>query len=255
LTYYSRVSAMHVNTYYDLLTAFRLEGCPICRLVRLAVDSYLDSLDYEFINDAKVRKDLVVSFGFCKDHAEQWFERPRLLATCILYRDVVAYLGYHLHLKRRELFEKRSSRGWNRRLRSSLENIRRLIKSKPVCPVCDFQQEEEHKYLSALLQGFEDESFEEAYMKSHGLCLHHLFLGLDIAAEDSSVSILLIDKALMEQRKHMDLVVQCLQSQSYNSVAAYTPKSSEIYSIVQYLCGDPRLDRKPQIHCEKNTLA
>ena len=55
-------------SYFELLDALRLEGCPVCRLLLKWSRFYLDSLFYEYVTDFGVRSRLRQSDGFCNWH-------------------------------------------------------------------------------------------------------------------------------------------------------------------------------------------
>ena len=81
--------------YYNLLDAFALPGCPLCRLSVTSVTRWLGALSYENINDTAVRTRLRRSRGLCTVHAWHLLDEERdLLGTAIICKDI---LDTHLH--------------------------------------------------------------------------------------------------------------------------------------------------------------
>ncbi|PIU28556.1 MAG: hypothetical protein COT09_04555, partial [Candidatus Hydromicrobium americanum] len=60
------------KSFHELLEAFKKEGCPLCKLVNYSIDSYFESMLYEFVNDPKVRSDLRKSLRYCEKHSIQF---------------------------------------------------------------------------------------------------------------------------------------------------------------------------------------
>jgi hypothetical protein len=56
-------------TYFQLLDAFKKEGCPVCILLEEGAVKALDGLMYEQVNDPFTRDRLLESHGFCNWHA------------------------------------------------------------------------------------------------------------------------------------------------------------------------------------------
>lgn len=191
----------HPSTYYDLLDAFRCEGCPVCRISRDGVDRYMDSLAYECINDPRVRAQFEDSHGFCHEHARQWTEQPRRLPTAIIYKDVLSHLSEELLKLRyheRDAFSEVAS--WlniHHRERDSLE-------PEGPCPACSILETEEEKSVGSLVSSMFKWDFEDAYAASAGLCLAHLRHALRVAPDEVTYQSL-IDLAV---KRHDSLIAQ-----------------------------------------------
>ena len=77
------------KTHYDLRDAFAGDGCPICALTQAAVDRYFATLNYEAAGDRGVRAHLRQTLGFCQPHAHQWLAAAHVLATAVIYAEVL----------------------------------------------------------------------------------------------------------------------------------------------------------------------
>src|SRR5262245_23258522 len=84
------------QTYHDLMAAFTQGGCPVCRMTLRAVDHYIDSINYEFINDPGFRAAVEPAWGFCNVHAQQWLRQAHPLGTAIIYQNVLRRISKEL---------------------------------------------------------------------------------------------------------------------------------------------------------------
>ncbi|MCX6089196.1 MAG: DUF6062 family protein [Candidatus Atribacteria bacterium] len=76
-------------TFFDLKELFQQSGCPICALVQVFEERYLDVLFYENVNDPYVRGKIRDNGGFCPEHIKQIFDtRPSVLGISIIYDDL-----------------------------------------------------------------------------------------------------------------------------------------------------------------------
>ncbi len=190
----------HPSTYYDLLEAFRQESCPVCRVAQHNVERYLATLAYECVNDLGVREQLRASNGFCRSHAAEWLEQPRLLGTAIIYRDIISNLSVKLRrLRERPPVGISISTGDGDPLGTTGE-----------CPVCSFLASEEQKLLGSLLDSMYEREFEDAYARSAGLCLPHLRAAL-AAAPDEATRDTLLEVSIGRQevlRRQLDEIIR-----------------------------------------------
>lgn len=187
----------HPNTYYDLLAAFKHEGCPVCRVAESALESYLEHLAYECVNDESTRERLRDSNGFCLEHSRKWLSQPRLLGTAIIYRDITENVITKLHKIRRDHAVSTPP------LSDFQESIGIAQSPDPLaptgeCPACDTLATAENLLVSSLIDSMFDWDFEDAYSRSDGLCLPHLRAAL-LAEPDGPTRDTLIDVALKRQ--------------------------------------------------------
>ncbi len=180
----------HASTYYDLLDAFRLEGCPACRVSLAGMERYFESLTYESVNDPRLRDEIRAAHGFCRPHSYQWLQQPRALSTAIIYRDVYTHVQDELRALRydeRGLFASialfllsrpyfQSARGIPALLAALLRRMsaREVLEAEERCLACRVLSYEEEKAVGTLVGSIDEEGFEEAYSSSTGLCLPHL---------------------------------------------------------------------------------
>lgn len=162
----SNTSSKYTNkSFHELLEAFKKEGCPLCRVVSFSIDSYFESLLYEFVNDPKVRSDLRESLGYCQKHSAQLKEvvekSHHKLGASIIVEDVTKEL-----IKKLEKLSK-----------LPLKELKKIIITNHNCPACIYQQSYENIYYSEILINLENKDFFNKFLDSDGLCFNHL-LGL-----------------------------------------------------------------------------
>jgi hypothetical protein len=145
--------------YYELMDALVAGGCPLCRLGRRAASRYIDTLNYEGVNDPGLRRRLRDAHGLCHRHAWEWTKlRGGPLGVAIVYRNLV-----------KDLVE-------------TLENPAPRDRRKPEarlaptgrCPACRAEEEAVDRYGLTLLAHGEQPGLADAYFQAGGLCLPHL---------------------------------------------------------------------------------
>jgi hypothetical protein len=184
-------------TYYALLEACSLPGCPICRLEEQYVERYLRNQFYENINYPGLRDDLRQSLGFCQAHA--WLAvNQRLgdaLGFAIIYHDVVGNA-----LKRLDSDVPPPNKHWTGMFRRIPEQLRTLVYKavyvltpKKACPACRNQEEMQSIILWSLAENLGQPELISALKESEGLCIPHLRSALqamqDVAAFEKLLTI------------------------------------------------------------------
>jgi len=149
--------------YHNLLEAMGEPACPICRLCRRAVDSYLDHLLYADVTSVERRAELRAAQGFCAEHAGAMEAVGRALGIAIIYKDVLDNLLRGL----------------------AVSPTRRGILGRPAgdtlppaapCPACEHYAVMEGVYIGGLIKHLEDAAFRQALSASEGLCVTHFRL-------------------------------------------------------------------------------
>jgi len=175
--------------FHEVLEACAQPGCPACRLALKSVEGYLDSLFYEFVNDAGIRQHLRRSLGFCREHA--WLAIDArfadALGTGIIYHDLLRLLLRQVPYARKRLAARTYPAWFPAGLRSFLARwqFRRQQEAIPfssteTCPACRQYQITSDIALSALLEFLGDPRMLDAYRASSGLCLPHLRQAMEI---------------------------------------------------------------------------
>lgn len=166
------------KSYYDLLEALALPGCPICRLVAAYTDRMLDGLIYEQINDGGLRARIRQAHGFCPTHSRQLVRHGAALGVAIMMRDVLNTLLEALEGARFRPVSRLSRESLRAMLTSApspatADAVSRLSAQKP-CPVCERTREMEEMLLHVFVERLGDPDLVHKFRASEGLCLPHL---------------------------------------------------------------------------------
>lgn len=160
------------NTYYDLVDACRQAGCPVCRLALVAVHRYLDSMNYDSVNDPGFQRLTDAADGFCNQHAAQWLRQANVLGTAMIYTRVLDRLTPAL----RDLRYRRSGALLGGLL--SHDDAFEALRPSGACPACLHLAEVEQAALKTFTSSLGDAGLRAAYVDSAGLCVPHLILAL-----------------------------------------------------------------------------
>lgn len=163
------------KTYVDLLERFSRRGCAICGLLLHDEHRFVDSLLYEFVNDAGSQQTFRRGRGYCNHHS--WLIAHQYgysLGISILFE---AALDGVL-----EILESENSSFQLPRLETTVSgwfgakgDTRLADKLEPEipCPVCVSLCKSESSYIETFAEYWSDTAFQSAYQQSHGLCLPH----------------------------------------------------------------------------------
>lgn len=167
-------------TYFAVLEACTLPGCPVCRLEQQAVTRYLEHLFYENVNDGGMRSHLRNSLGFCREHSALLLETGvgDALGMSIIYHDVFGTLLKKLSRwgpvsDRTSLFA-RLFQHISTEAVSLTERVKQAVSRHLPCPACLQRDRTSRMVLSVLAESIYKKEMQVAFTKSEGLCLPHL---------------------------------------------------------------------------------
>lgn len=176
----SKRTEYSTQSAYDLVDAFKQNGCPVCTLGLHSVAHYIESTNYDSVGDVGVRHQLKGALGFCNLHAYQWLHAAFILGTAQIYHDVLGIILNDLQ-----------STSWHPatlsdRVTSLLshhddEAPGGVIQPTASCPACAVLAETEEMLIRTLMQTLADPTFRDAYAASTGLCIPHLRAALTSA--------------------------------------------------------------------------
>jgi len=203
------------KTHYDLRDALAGDGCPVCALTQAAVDRYYATLNYEAAGDRGVRAHLRQTLGFCRPHAHQWLAAAHVLATAVIYAEVLDQARNDL----RALSYRRTGPRLPSILRSRGGGAADGAASMPPhataqCPACVVHADSEKMLLGTLLTGFNDPAFRDAFARSPGLCLPHLRPALAQAPDESTFTALR-DAALAQEETLLAHLLEVIRKHDY----------------------------------------
>ncbi len=174
-------------TYFDLLDAFALAGCPVCALLEKGARKALDALFYEQVNDPVTRHRFLESHGLCNWHAWMLPDLPSsALGVALIYKHLLHETLGHMQVAPRDV---RPAGCWRRvlsrlarRQRAPLPILAWRSKKRP-CHLCAISGRLERDALHTIVESIAEPEFAEAFRSSPGLCLPHLYAATTIAQE------------------------------------------------------------------------
>jgi hypothetical protein len=182
-------------TYFQLLDAFKEPDCPVCTRLEQGALKALDGLMYEQVNDPFTRDRLVESHGFCNWHA--WM-LPSIhnsaLGVALIYKHLLQETLEHLEAASREVRPRgRWQRLWERVTGSREEPLPILAwrSKKTRCYLCTFARRSEQDDLKTILDFLGEQQFAEAFTRSAGLCLPHLYAAMAVGRDHPNLPMLL----------------------------------------------------------------
>lgn len=169
--------------YHDIIENCTQSDCPICRIGKKAVNTYLSMVLYECVTNPDIREQLWHSLGYCRTHA--WLlpkiERGNLLGIAIIYEDLLGIVKKRISLvadesQRPSLF---------RKIRTLFRRKQQALASQVQqrCPACVLQEDIETIALNVMLKALakQDEKMRQALRTSEGFCFLHSKQALELS--------------------------------------------------------------------------
>lgn len=166
---------MHAKSsaYHELVEAMSHPGCPVCRLVDRAVRQYVDVFFYENITNVERRAEIREARGYCSAHGALLAGHARMLGVAIIQHDVINDVLREVN----RLLPETEAQGspLDRLIGAPMRRaILDAIKPKRVCPLCEYERNQEHALLHTLVTTIHDDALRSAFARSSGLCLPHV---------------------------------------------------------------------------------
>jgi len=173
---------MKHTPYFNLVDAFKEEGCPICYLMKKSVHQSMDTFLYENVNDPGMRKDIRSTFGFCNKHAWQLRQFGDGFGLSIIYQDLIGIFLERINVIDDDIAAEKS-------IKKTLNtaDVRRFRKIKDNCDFCKKEKEVEEHYVHELLENFHEPELQVEFTTDFGLCLPHTLIAID-KSKDVQVS-------------------------------------------------------------------
>jgi len=156
------------NLFYEMKETLGMDGCPICGMTRKAVDSFIEGMLYDKINDHGLRDALVKSKGFCSDHSWQIRRAGNPLAHTLIYAHFLEeMLTVGSYLQKKDDPPKAPSTA------NAMRPVLKKLKPEAACPLCIYRDDAEERYLRSLVHFIQDQDFALQYKASSGVCRLH----------------------------------------------------------------------------------
>jgi hypothetical protein len=143
--------------YFDLIDAFKAQGCPLCNRMRELSVKFLGNLFYERVTDVWTRVDLSKAKGFCSWHA--WISTEISNSNsgiAIIYKDLldaeISQLSQWMKA-RASSAKSKNSRLWKKHGSTFLSSWT----NKASCPICKLIEDHERMEVGVLLDFIDEE--------------------------------------------------------------------------------------------------
>lgn len=166
---------MHAKSsaYHELVEAMAQPGCPICRLVDRAVRQYVDVFFYENVTNVERRAEIREARGYCSVHGALLAGHARMLGVAIIQHDVINDVLREVNRVLPETHAQR--RPLDHLIGAPMRRaVLDAVKPKRICPLCEYERDQEGILLRTLADEIYDEAMRQAFARSSGLCLPHL---------------------------------------------------------------------------------
>jgi hypothetical protein len=197
--------------------AFKLSGCPVCRLVHNEAIHAIDTLLWEETTNPTVRKTINDAYGMCPEHTQMLVASELAntgvpLGVNMIYEMLAKNASqelahYHPHSRKPGGFGKFLKRLGFRTHNRSFD----LLQPRDRCPICKLSDQSARNLLSTLMELLQTNSteFDPKYSQSGGLCIRHLRLGLAENAREypGAAQFLADDAASRLKTQHEQMLV------------------------------------------------
>jgi hypothetical protein len=156
---------------------------------------------YEQVNDPFTRQRLVESHGFCNWHA--WLLpgiHNSASGVALIYRHLLQETLDRLEVARQGARPRGRWRRLWERVKGSIRDPLPMLawrQRKARCPICSFAWQAERDDLKTILEFIAEPEFGDAFARSSGLCLPHLYAAMAVGRDHPSLSLFL---AIQEAR-------------------------------------------------------
>lgn len=155
--------------YFELLDAFRGEGCPLCQILTRGAGRFIDTYLYEYAMDRTGQKTFRKAGGFCAVHGAA-------------VHDLRGYSASIATVYEQVLFEALDRLGSNTSLGGGLlrgrGSARDVLRAEQPCPACVSVATQTALLLDAMNVLLARSDFAAAFEASPGLCLPHARMAL-----------------------------------------------------------------------------
>ncbi|MBN2472547.1 MAG: hypothetical protein JXN59_17610 [Anaerolineae bacterium] len=187
----------------DLIESFRKPGCPVCRITKKDVESFLHSMLFEGYKFPETHERFRAGRGLCNAHAWQMAEsfRGALLNIGLYYRGALNAMLRDLDGAGQPAAAARSglsrflSGGGGGAPGSALADALEAPKS---CVACEIRVTSEALYTRTIGEHISNPKLAEAYRASEGVCLPHLRMALRAATPADQRVIIAIQRGIWE---------------------------------------------------------
>jgi len=219
---------------YDLAAAFRLDGCPLCRVLSEGEIRAMDAFIEESLQLAEPQRVFCDHGGFCRDHAWLFHRRAALAVTGLPVARMYEAL-LRRDIGRLERLESDLASGIRRR------DAPKSMLGRAPCPLCDRGAERSRAKVRGLIAALEESRLRDVYLESDGLCMEHLdVVGAQALVTSQEVASFLIRDLRRRLHALEERLVAYERSLDYRSAKDRTARDADAWTdVVRSYVGDP----------------
>ncbi|MBE0690132.1 MAG: hypothetical protein IH587_08440 [Anaerolineae bacterium] len=227
-------------SYYDLLDAFTLSGCPVCRLLIADAERFLDGLLYENTMDIGIQQGYRASRGLCNAHAWQLVEyKGNAAGIAVLSEAALDEVIALLKNGNASAASGRSLRGLMSKRDG--EQTAAALEARQGCLCCGLLDRTEANYLQTIADHFEEGQMQEAFRVSEGLCLPHFRQFTPLLRDPAQLRIAIEAQARIWQHLKDELELYLRQSGARATDEPMGAEGDSWQRAILALAGDKRL--------------
>jgi len=203
-------------TLGEFRALFEKGGCPICGICARSLERFYFWFVVESYYNPSMIEELKKSYGFCKEHAWKLIETGRDYIIGVMFEYLTEStkikLEHFLKEIRSSKASKKSRYRWKLR-RGDFEKIRETLGHRSQCPACESVELNEKYATGQFLAVLKEQEMKDLYVKSGGLCFHHLQQVLSIS--DESEAVFLIEDEIKRSQRMNDELGEFLRKVAY----------------------------------------
>jgi hypothetical protein len=203
-------------TLGEFKALFEKGECPICQMCAGTLERFFYWFVRERYYDPSMIEELKESHGLCQQHTWKLLEASKPYITGVMYEYLTETLEKRLSQLLAEIRalgeKKRGLKRWGNH-QKEFEKVRKALTDRSCCPACKSIEQSEKYASDQFLAVLKEEEMKNLYLKSGGLCFHHLQRVLSISNESETA--FLIEDEIKRSRRLNDELREFLRKVAY----------------------------------------
>lgn len=189
----------------DLIDSFRKPGCPVCRMTKKDVDSFLHSTLFEGYKFPETHERFRAGRGLCNAHAWQLADN---------FRGAILNIGLYYRGALNDMLRDLDKGGAGQPAAAARSGLSRFLggggssaasspqadalEAPKSCMACEIRTTSEALYTRTIGEHITHPKLEAAYRASEGVCLPHLRMALRAATPTDQRTIITIQRGIWD---------------------------------------------------------
>lgn len=230
--------------------SLKVEGCPICYIMKVSTEHYIENLLYEYVLDVGVRSKLHKSAGFCTNHAYKLVDVIKKLnddglKIAILYETILGEEIVKLEAIRNEIGRVKIRKKFllNLRVKSKgkVSNFVNKLLPTGECPACFQERMTESLYVDEFYRRVSDDEFKSLFSSENViLCRYHLIeiLKKCVSGDDEASLFFFLQSQILKIQKLLGDLINFIDKHDYQRGAPFARDEIKSWKFVlEYFSG------------------